>query len=209
MPSSSSLGSNPSISSSSLEATAPSNSSSSSDGSPGGCLLKMQGVNFECVEEDKVYGSKQTCASLNGEWVNSCPSGVGKCELESGGVKFVATFYDEEYNPCSSSSLESTTPSSSSSKPSSSSNSTSGSGSEGVCYIPNITPEIDMGMCLEGKTEPITRSECEEFGEEEELIVHFQDSCPSEHQLKCEENEGYIYLYGQAVTNPVITCELF
>jgi hypothetical protein len=68
---------------------------------PGGCLLKNEGVNFECIEEDANYGSKQTCASLHGEWVSSCPSGGIKCELESSGIKFVATFYDEEYNFCS------------------------------------------------------------------------------------------------------------
>ncbi|GBU23447.1 hypothetical protein R83H12_00058 [Fibrobacteria bacterium R8-3-H12] len=72
----------------------------SSSSNPGGCLLKNQGVNFECVEEDNGYGSKQVCDGLRGEWVNSCPPGGVKCERENDGIKFVANFYDVEHNPC-------------------------------------------------------------------------------------------------------------
>jgi len=71
---------------------------------PGGCMIKSNGANFECVEEDAYWGSKQVCDGMKQEWVNSCPPGIVKCELESEGIKFVATFYNEEYisqsNPC-------------------------------------------------------------------------------------------------------------
>jgi hypothetical protein len=210
------LGSNPSISSSSLEATAPSNSSSSSDGSPGGCLLKIEGVDFECIEEDNIYGSKQVCAGFHGEWVSSCPSGGVKCELESSGIKFVATFYAEEDNPCYSSlanivsssssvlSSSSVVPSSSSIVPSNSSSSSnsnpsSDSNSEhGVCYF-NVFNLYSL--CMESITEPITRSECEEVSDEG-FTASFLNSCPSGHKLMCEEyDDEYdvtysVYYYG-------------
>jgi len=67
----------------------------------GNCLLKMNGANFECIEGDDVYGSKQVCDGMKGEWVNSCPPGGVKCEaVGSGDIPFVATFYTEP-NPCS------------------------------------------------------------------------------------------------------------
>jgi len=167
-----------------------------------GCLLKMNGANFECIEEDAYYGSKQVCDGMKGEWVNSCPPGGTKCEaIGSDGIKFVATFYTE-YNLCSNPS------SSSGSKPSSNSNSESG-----VCYITNtnLPNSGDLKMCAEGITEPLTRSDCEEIAEESGYDINFQNSCPSGQKLKCliedEDGAGYMYVYGQVVTSLDLTCD--
>jgi len=71
----------------------------------------------------------------------------------------------------------------------------------------NILPALNISMCAEGTTEPVTLSDCEEAGEEEGWTVNFQSSCPSEYVLKCEQEGGNIYLYGMMITLLGKTCE--
>jgi len=134
-------------------------------------------------------------------------------------LAFSACSTNDDDNPSSSSSSSSAIKPSSSSaggtKPSSSS--TGGSGlRSGVCYFPNVyenNDEVnyDMGLCLEGITESITRSDCEDLGEDMEATSNLLNSCPSGYKLKCidDEEEGYYYIYGQVLADNNVTCEFF
>jgi len=121
-------------------------------------------------------------------------------------------------SPSSSSIIDSSTPSSSSigsSNPSS--NSAGGSDDSGVCYFPNTwenaSIDYELGLCIEGKTESLTRSDCLEMGEDEDLTVRFLASCPLGYKLKCGKGENpyylYAYLYGEVITEMNITCSTF
>jgi hypothetical protein len=162
--------------------------------STGGCLLKIEGANQTCIEENQYY-TKQSCITPY-EWVSNCPSGGSKCEQDAGGYKTVTHYYTE-YSPCDGSFP------SSSSGPGSSPSSSSGPGSNsGACYISNMYPGTDLAMCIED----ITSSEChraDDLG-----TVDFRSSCPSGYLLDCEDEDGeLIYYYGTILTSLGFTCE--
>jgi len=200
-------------SSSNLGKSSSSNSGKSSNSNSGtdlgGCLIKRNGVNFQCLEENQYFG-EEFCSVMGGEWVNSCPPGGTICEVESSGIPSTSHFYDEEHNPCSSlyssSSIITNTPSSSSVKPSSSSGSTTKSG---VCYFKDPDPDLDWEFCQEDKTGAMTQSRCAATNAlmENYYVISFKDSCPSGYKYECEYVKEYIYFYGEDAE--ASDCELF
>jgi len=101
-----------------------------------------------------------------------------------------------------------------SNNPSSSSKGDVGSGSKsGVCYFPNAMENenvgFELGMCTEGKTKPLTSADCERAAISTNATVNFQNSCPSEYKLKCDAEDGYVYLYGEAIVSLGFNCSTF
>jgi len=198
---------NPS-SSSNLDKSSNSNSdnSSSSGGSssPGGCLFKVQGADFQCIEENQVYG-EQSCVIFGGEWVNSCPPGGVTCEIESGGIPSTSHFYDTEHNLCSS------LPSSSSiggSDPTPSSSSIGGGTQTGVCYFEH--PDIDWSFCVNSISDPITsKTECDlaNLMMGGEYTTSFKTSCPPNPKYTCPVDDEIYYTYGEDADEN--DCEIF
>jgi len=174
-------------------------SSGSTGSKSGACYFTftlMEDYGDMCTE-----GRKESLTNSDVEFMNSCPSGqdykcyIGEDDEGAGYMYFYGSQFDEnscrEYGGIDVPNTGSRP--SSSSRPSSNSNSTSG-----VCYFPDLDLDVSIGMCLEGKTASITRSECEEAGEEQGLVPIFQNSCPSSSpQLKCDMRNGYyVYYYG-------------
>jgi hypothetical protein len=83
----------------------------------------------------------------------------------------------------------------------------------GACYFSLILMENFSDMCGEGdKANPLTPKDCEEELAEFDAMpetaglfsVKFMDSCPSGYKLKCKEDDGTLYVYGEHYSN--LTC---
>jgi len=75
----------------------------------------------------------------------------------------------------------------------------------GACYT-DIGDGLEM--CFQGITEHLTRADCDEMSYETGNVVRYQNSCQSGQKLKCNiDGEGYIYVYGQTVTDYGLTCD--
>jgi len=196
----------------------------------GACYLKYSGAaaghsvceepltKSVCDEVAKQYSSNISSHKFQ----NSCPSGQDlRCSIEADGEQIYASYYGPKFEDVTCADMgfeDAPSKPSSNSRPSSSSKggSSAGSGSQtGVCYFPNAwenQPTNDvLGLCIEGESESLTRSDCEDIADEDDLTLNFRASCPTGYGLQCGYGEDdvylYAYLYGdEAIRNNNITC---
>ena len=175
------------------------------------------GQDLKCAIEDEgfmyLYGSffeDKTCRDLEMDPIQSSNSKASSSS-KGGGAQGGYCFWEEDDDcekiPTGLNALDCieeggipvaqcpNVPASSSSKKASSSsagNSTSGN----ACYVyyEDYDNSVEWGFCIK----PTTRSECNSFqDEEDDAIIRFSDSCPSNPRVTCPPSGGKnVYFYG-------------